>query len=247
MKTKPTLLLILVSASLLIQSCSTPKNIISLEPDREPDKWLFGQAFVSDSIFGIHYEVGFDRLENNRYQFDFHITNRSNMPILIDPASFYCLPCDSSMEPLTENGVNAIDPEIEILEIDKHLSRNEARQKNQFGVAVAAVSVGVAAAIITHTDDNPNNDHLAHDISGDLVDDVRISDMESEFEAFDLNELRHTWSNSTIRKTTLDSNYAMYGKVLFPAFPQAAFLQIFLPVDDELIQFTFKQLQLPAQ
>lgn len=247
MRTKPTLLLILLSASLLIQSCSTPKNIIRLEPDREPDKWLFGQAFVSDSIFGIHYEVGFDRLENNQYQFDFHITNRSNMPILIDPASFYCLPYDGSMNPLTENRVNAIDPEMEILEIDKQFSRNEARQKNQLGVALAAVGVGVAAAIITHTDDNPNNDHLAHDITGDLVNDVRISDVENEFEAFDLNELRHTWSNSTIRKTTLNSNYAMYGKVLFPAFPQASYLHIFLPVDEELIQFTFKQLQFPAQ
>ncbi|WP_423128677.1 hypothetical protein [Gaoshiqia sp. Z1-71] len=247
MKTNAGLPLLFIFVILLIQSCSVPKNIIRLEPDREPDKWLFGQAFVSDSVYGVHYEVGFDKLEDNRYLFDFHITNGSNMPILIDPASFSCRAYNGSMTPLTENQAAAIDPESEIMGIDKQLSINKARQKNQFGATLAVVGVGLAAAIITGTDNNPHNDYLAGEITADMIDDVRISGMEAEFQAQDLNHLRDSWAASTIRKTTLDSNYAMYGKVLFPAFPEAAYLKISLPVDDHLIEFTFKQIQFPVQ
>ncbi len=246
MKTKFTIPKILLFAAILLQSCAVPKSIVRLEPNREPDKWLYGQAFISDSIYGIHYEVAFDRLEDNRYLFDFHITNRSNMPILIDPATFYCMPFDGSMAPLVADSIAAIDPEMEILTIDKNMSRNEARRKNQLGVALAAVGVGVVTAIITNTDDNPHNDYLGEEIADDMIDEARISDIENTTEAFNLNDLRDLWSTSTIRKTTLESNYAMYGKVFFPAFPQTTYFKIYLPVDDNLIEFTFKQIQFPA-
>lgn len=241
MKNKCYIISAIAFVSLL--SCSAPKNVIRLQPDREPDKWLFGQAIISDSLYGVHYEVGFDRIENNRYLFDFHITNGSNLPILIDPTTFYCQPYDSAMSPLTNDKIAAINPEDEILELDKELSRNQARQKNNLGVTLAAVGIGMATAIITNTDENPHNDYLGLEIADELTDEVRISKAEDKLEAMDLNELRDTWTASTIRKTTLNSNFAMHGKVLFPAFPQATYLSIMVPVDSETLTFTFRQVQ----
>ncbi|MBW6536164.1 MAG: hypothetical protein K0B11_14240 [Mariniphaga sp.] len=55
-----------------------------------------------------------------------------------------------------------------------------------------------------------------------------------------------SWKSSTIRKTTLESNYNMQGKVFFPTFREAAYVTLFLPVDSQYIEISFKQKQFPT-
>ena len=242
MKAKVTFSIISLFAIILLQSCSSPKNIIKLEPQTENAKWLFGQPFAIDSLYGIIYEVGFDRLQDNEYWFDFHITNRSNMAILIDPTSFSSQAYDSLFNKQSMEPIPAINPEKEIYEIDEELSRNEARAKSQIGISLVAAGIDIATGIATLSDDNPNNDnlrtHLFYDVQADAID--------NEFETQSLNELRNAWSSSTIRKTTLNSNYSMQGKVFFKATPSADYIKLFLPVDDDSIEINFKQVQHPV-
>ncbi|MGQ8338502.1 hypothetical protein ACUNWD_18240 [Sunxiuqinia sp. A32] len=224
-------------------SCSGPKNIIKLEPENENGKWLYGQNFVSDSLYGIIYEVGFDKQMDNKYWFDFNIVNRSNMPVLIDPAEFYCEAYDAAQNPLTPEKIAAIDPEEEIFELEKELSRNEARQKNQLGLTLFAAGIDIATGIATATDDNPHNNHnRTH-----LLYDVQGAKIENEFEEQSLSQLVDSWKSSTIRKTTLESMYSMQGRVFFPSFPEASYIKIILPVDEDFIEFGFKQVQYPVK
>jgi hypothetical protein len=243
MKTKLSFTLAFFVAIVLIQSCSAPKNIIKLEPQTENTKWLFGQPFAIDSLYGIVYEVGFDRLQDNEYWFDFHITNRSNLPILIDPLHFSYEAYDSLLNVQTMEPVTAINPEDELIEIDKGLARTDARAKNHVGISLIAAGVDIATGIATLSDDNPRNDHFRTH----LFEDAQVGRMENQFEAENLNQLRDAWANTTIRKTTLDSNHAMYGKVFFKAIPGAAFIRLLLPVDDDLIEMDFKQVQHPVK
>jgi hypothetical protein len=228
----------------ILQSCYTPANLVKLMPNEEPNKWLYGQALVIDSVYGINYEVGFDRLSNKQYLFDFHIENRSNMPILIDPTQFYYIPLDTGMNPIIPEKVTALDPETAILEIEKHLSVNEARSKNQLGISLMAIGADVATGIIVASDDKPNNDFVQRAIADGVHVGIYASGVANEAETYDLYELRESWASSTIRKTTLGSNYSMHGKVFFPASPNASYIQIQIPVDDQWLQFTFKQVQI---
>ncbi len=240
MKTKLTFWAI--AALFALQSCYSPRSLVKLEPAQNTSRWLYGQPFASDSLDGIIYEVAFDCLHENNYLFDFNITNRSNMPILIDPQTFYYLPLNDSMNAIVPNEIHALDPEKEILELEKELSRTEARRRNSVAMSIVAVGVDVATAAITATDDNPHNDFLRTDMFAA----VQAGNVENSFHAQDLNTLRDSWSQSTIRKTTLDPNYSMKGKVFFPYHKDAKYVQMLFPVDDQILEIIFQQRLIPV-
>jgi hypothetical protein len=246
MKKTSSLSILFATAILLLQSCAGPRAITKLLPEEEPSKWLYGQAILGDSIFGVSYEVGFDRIQDGCYLFDFHITNRSNMPLLVDPLQFRCQAYDALMNPQTAEPVPAIDPEKKILQYDMGIAQNEAVAKNHFGNIMVGVGAAIAANAIIGTD-NPRNDNLRYAVTDGIMATAVTASDEARFEAQNLNELKQAWENNTIRKTTLETNYSMHGKVFFPATPGASYFKIFIPVDDQTLEFNFKQVQFPVQ
>lgn len=247
MKIKFTFTVVFIVSLFVFQSCFTPQNVIRLQPENENVNWLYGQQFVSDSINGVIYEVGFSQMTGGQYWFDFNITNRSNLSILIDPAYFYIQPLDARMQPLTENRVAAIDPENEILEIEKQISRNDAHEMNQIGIGLVAATVDVATAVAVAVDDNPHNNHLRTHLTHHAMAAAAHDAADNAFQVQSLNEVKEAWETSTIRKTTLNSNYTMKGKVFFPAFRDAVHIRLYLPVDDQFIELGYKQIQFPAK
>ena len=243
MKTKTLLFALFIISLFLIQSCSAPKSLIKLEPTQETTKWLYGQEFARDSVSGIIYEVGFDQIVEPNYLFDFDITNRSNLEILIDPKDFYYIPLNDSLQPMVDEYFHASDPEEEILNIEKKLSITEARRKNNIALSIVGLGIDIATAAITASDDNPHNDYFRTD----MFNAVQVGNMANEFEAADLNELRESWSQSTIRKTTLEPGYSMKGKVFFPFFRDAKYLELVLPIDDQDMRILFQQKYIPVK
>ncbi len=69
----------------------------------------------------------------------------------------------------------------------------------------------------------------------------------SAFYADDLKTLKDSWENSTIRKTTLEPNYNIQGKVFFPAVREAVYIKLCLPVDTDVVELNFMQLQFPVK
>jgi hypothetical protein len=247
MKIKFTFPVVFIVCVIVFQSCFSPQNVIRLQPEKENVNWLYGQQFVSDSINGVIYEVGFSQTTGGQYWFDFNITNRSNLPILIDPSYFYIQPLGGRMQPLTEKRVAAIDPENEILEIEKQISRNNAHEMNQIGIGLVAAAVDVATGVAVATDDKPHNDHLRTHLTHHVMAMAAHDAANNSVEVLSLNEVKEAWETSTIRKTTLKSNYSMKGRVFFPAFPEAVYIRLYLPVDDQFIELGYKQLQFPVK
>ena len=229
--------------AIIIQSCSSPQSIVKLQPKDEGGRWLYGQNFVSDSLYGVILEVGFDQFSENQYWFDFNIVNRSNMPILIDPVNFTCQTYNFEQQAISTVKIHAIDPEDKIVDLERNQSINIARQKSSVGISLVAAAIDITSAAIVATDENPNNDYLRTHV----LDDVLIDNEEAKFEAQSINDLLYTWKSSTIRKTTLESNYSMQGKVFFPGNRDASYVKLFLPVDNDFIEFNFNQRLLPVQ
>ena len=242
MKTNFTSIAVFVLSLFVFQSCFSPQNIVRLKPEKEDVKWRYGQQFVSDSLYGIIYEVGFEQLNENKYWFDFNITNHSNLPVLIDPADFYIQAYNGQNQPMTERKVKAVNPENEILELEKQLSKNEARELNQIGITILAATADIATGIAVATDDNPHNNHMRTHLFHHAL----AANANHSFQSQSLNEVMDYWKSSTVRKTTLESNYSMQGKVFFPAFREAAYLKLYLPVDSQYIEMNYKQIQFPA-
>ncbi len=243
MKTNFTLSVFIVSILLVTQSCFSPQNVVRLQPEKEDVKWRYGQMFVSDSLYGIIYEVGFEHLKENKYWFDFNVTNYSNKPILIDPAAFYIQAYNRNNQPLTANRISAVDPEKEVLSLEKQLSKNKAREVNHIGLTVLAATADIATGIAVATDDNPHNNHVRTHLYHHAI----ATGTHHAFHSQSLNEVMDSWKSSTIRKTTLEPNYNMQGKVFFPAFREAAYIKLYLPVDSQFIDVKYKQIQYPVE
>ena len=227
-------------AILLLSNCSVPRNIIKLQPQSDKTSWFYGQEYTGDSVFGIIAKVAFDEVQYPWYTFDVDITNRSNMPFLVDPAQFYAVPLNGESEAMTKDPIYAVDPESKILELDKSLSRNAANQKNQIGISLLAAGIDIATGIAVMSDDNPRNDNLRTD----LLPLALASGADNKFEAIDLNALRDTWRSTTLRKTTLEQGYTMHGKVLIPISQDASYIQLNIPVDNEILHINFMQIRL---
>jgi len=225
---------------LILSSCSTPRNIIKLKPQSEKTSWFYGQEFTGDSVFGIIAKVAFDEVNNPWYLFDVEITNRSNMSYLVDPSQIFCIPLNGKLEPLNGDTIYAVDPESKLMELDKKLSINAAGQKNQLGLSLLAAGIDIATGIAVLTDDNPRNDRFRTD----LLPAVIAEGENNRFEASNLNELRDTWKSTTLRKTTLEKGFALHGKLLVPIVPDASYVQLDIPVDNELIRINFMQLKI---
>lgn len=241
MKIKFAIYPLILFLSFVLYSCYSPRNIIKLEPREESDKWRFGQQLVADTLYGITYEVGFVKCQDNNYWFDVSVSNTSNLPITVDPAGFWCEAFDGISRPI--NKVAAINPETELLEIEKELSRNDAQAKSGFGASLIALGVDVATAAITCTDDNPHNDWVRTDMFGA----VQASLAYNAHETANLIDLREMWSKGMLRKTTLDPGYHVNGVVFFPLIPNAEFLRLYFPVDSLYVDMDYKQVVIPVE
>ncbi|MCG6189230.1 hypothetical protein [Maribellus maritimus] len=241
MKTKFTLPAILILSIVLLNSCYGPKNILKLQPhDKNEGKWLYGQQFVADTLNGIIYEVGYERCQGEQYWFNFTVTNLSNLPILIDPSDFLLKGYNGYREPIVET--TALNPENEILDIEKSLAKAGVREANHVGLSLLAASVDVATGVATATDDNPNNDYL----STNLYEGVQVGREVNALRAESLETMRDSWENSTVRKTTVEPNHNIKGKVFFPAIREASYIKLFLPVDSNFVEMSYEQIQIPV-
>lgn len=245
MKIRILLLLPAIAVLLLVQSCAGPRNIVKFLPQEQPSKWINGQPLQGDSAYGIRYEIGFDRIADGNYWFDFHITNQSNLPLLIDPVQFRCRTYTKEMVAKTPFDQFAVDPEGKISELEQETARNESVARNHVGNVLLGVGAAIAANVLLGID-NPRNENVRAVVTdGIMATAVSASDIAAN-QVYNLNQLRDLWENNTIRKTTLDANYVMHGKVFFPATRNAAYLKLFIPVDDVVLEFTWMQLKNPT-
>jgi hypothetical protein len=224
---------------IILSSCSTPKNILKLKPQSDKTSWFYGQEFTGDSVFGIIAKVAFDEINSPWYKFDVEITNRSNMDYLVDPSQIFLVPLNGKNEPLNGDTIYAVDPESKIMKIDRSLAINSSNQKNQLGLSLLAAGIDIATGIAANTDENPRHVHIRTDLLPLAI----AAGEENKFEAIDLNQLRDTWKSTTLRKTTLEQGYAIHGKVLIPISPDASYIQLNIPVDNELIRINFIQVK----
>lgn len=222
---------------LIMASCSTPRSIISIKPQSDQTSWFYGQEYAGDSVFGIIAKVAFDEINDPWYLFDVEITNRSNMPYTVDPAQIFCVPLTGMFAPLNGDTLYAVDPEVKIKELEKSIAINKNRQKNQLGLTLLAAGIDIFTSVIVSTDNNPRNDYFRTDLLPAAI----AQGQENRFEAVNLNELRDTWRTTTIRKTSLETGYAIHGKILVPLAPNASFLQLNIPVDNDTIKINFIQ------
>jgi hypothetical protein len=231
--------LLLFVIHILMNACSyKPEPVIILEPVASETSWLFGQEFAKQNIDDIEISTAFYRTIEDVYIFDIEITNQSGKSILISPESFYYI----NKTDLSSSIVFAKNPENELTQIDNSISNENNSYNNEvFSDAVFSL-LNFAVTIATIGDET--DDEILNDVDEfenmqenmDMRDDNHVATLNK------LNQKRDEWEISILRKTSLESNSFMQGRVYFPVSEKSSLLKITFPIEGKSFDFQFKSI-----
>lgn len=253
---KPILITSLL-AMLTLSSCFSPKPVIRLKADESKTTWDKGKEFIGYKMGEYEVHTSFHGCDNQNLIFDVEVVNNNGEEFLVAPEKFKMFKgqWNNATQSITYNGnaISALDPELELLNIDLANSKAEAASKNAGVAAVAIFAAAIPLAIVAAKSDAENSkSDDENDVSNtELVEagvDVAltanaINQESQEQQIQSMNDSKYKWETVALRKTTLSPGYSIRGLVFFP-IPDMNFrkLRIDIPVPDGNISVKYDYL-----
>jgi len=237
-----------------------PAPLYLLKPSEEKGFWIQGENYVQAESDSIQIALAFVENNNGWYQFDLYVNNMSKTSFLVSPEKcFYTakiknrsvttkieragaewVPVDDTILAIHYDTVFAMNPETEILETRKQISReNSNYESNKSSQALAAMLN--LASDITRTvkgkkgTREEKNQELRDELNEYENENQHLINMNS------LNENLSTLQSNTIRKTTLPGNYSLWGSIMFPITKNVSRLTIHIVISNHDQEFAFSQ------
>ncbi|MBI1228420.1 MAG: hypothetical protein GC192_24510 [Bacteroidetes bacterium] len=220
---------------ILLSSCFTPRSIIRMDAkEAENVKWSYGKELTIQQMDSLQTQIYFDTYNKSDLVFDVEVTNYRSEPVLLSPEKIY-LKCAES-----EFIHPSIDPEKILLKEEIDISRREAAAKNTAViVGVATVATVVAVAVADKGGNGSNNDNNSNNFYSNNI--IISNYVAPPLAAPVMPPSLDFWANYSLRKTTLDQNYKVGGKVVIPRMDSCPNLEVYMPVGDEIFKAGFIQ------
>jgi hypothetical protein len=151
----------------------------------------------------------------------------------------------------------ALDPEKMLLNIDINMAQQLATKENQqtFAATVAVVGTVAAVGALASNSSNSKQEKNTNRISnsdaavinswGYLMQGAAITSAQAQnnyiFNTNNLQQIRNMWETMPIRKTHLEPNETMQGKVLYIPYEGQGNLRFFFPIQQTVIEVGFQQ------
>jgi hypothetical protein len=251
---------------IFVLSACSPEPVLRLEAEDEDKTVIQGMEYLQSDLDESTAILAYYRHINNKVVMDLEVINYANTSVRVNPAKFsykayklksgvpiltaissksrsnkaYILQSGGE-KVLIESGT-IIDPESEILEIDKQKSRETARETRNLVLDAVASGVSMASEIATIGEEETREERA---VRQRLRMDRRI-ERSKRREAFyervtSLNEQRNYWETEVIRTTDLIPEKSAAGELIFPAVRDAHIIEIHLPVGGDVHQFRYLQ------
>jgi hypothetical protein len=225
--------------------CSIPPQpVYRLSPLAEETLWLKGKEYAKIKADSLLIALAFDKYLDDNFILDICVVNQSNKNVLVSPETFYyhAVYNLNNSKPIKSVKIQAIDPELKILEIDKSSSRETAHYISEMGKNGFLTFLDFISDITTITISQTEEE----DKEEELEDKEReIASLEDELQHANsvrtLKTLRDEWELQALRKTTLKPDYLIRGKVYFPINNEAKQYELYFPVGESISTITFKQ------
>lgn len=246
-----------ILAMLSLTSCFSPKAVIRLKADEPKTTWDKGKEFISYKLGEYEVHTSYYGANDKNLIFDIEVVNNNGEEFLVAPENIklFTGQWNNATQSIkyNDNAVHALDPELELLNIDLANSKAEAASKNAGVAAVAIFAAAIPLAIVAAKSDAENsNSNDENDVSNtELVEagvDVALTanavNQESQMAQIQsMNDSKYTWETVALRKTTLSPGYSIRGLVFFP-IPDTNFrkLRIDIPVPDGNISVKYDYL-----
>lgn len=261
-------ILTLISLSLSLTACFTPRSVVRLKPQDKDTRWYHGQEYAHDEQGLIGVAVSFVEMQGEYLVMDVEVNNFSPITVLVDPAKFFYQDENNGTNS-TNYPTFAYNPEQVILEIDKKQSRLDARRKNtQLWLGITAAAITTAAIVSEVKRDKRNsssvegNNSVSFNVSpsntlDNTLDALSIlaafsseNNYNYQFNAEGLDMMKQSWERGTLRKTHLFPEETIQGTVLFKAAALhkggPSLLGFYFPIEGSPHKIVFQKLIFPA-
>ncbi len=237
MRTSTHLLLPLLFLAVTLASCFTPRSVVRMDADEANLKWSYGRQIVEQKKDSLEAQIYFDTYNKKDLIFDVEVTNWGSEDVLLSPEKIYVKCSEDDIKHF------AFDPERELLDEEIDISRREADSKNlAVAVGVAVVATAVAVAVTSDGNGGGNNNNNDNNVVNNIANVTYVSTyVVPPLPAPFLPPSLDFWANYSLRKTTLEQNYKVGGKVVIPRLDHCPALEVYVPVGDETFVARFKQ------
>ncbi len=216
-----------------LTSCFSPRTVVVIDADQDAIKWSYGRQIIDQKKDSLEAAIYFDTYNKKDLVFDVEVTNWGKESVLVSPENIYLKCANSEAEHL------AYDPEKVLLNQAIDASRHEANSKNlAIAVGVAAIATIVAVAV---TDNGGNGNNGGNDFNNGGNITFISTYVVPPLPAPALPPSMDFWENYSLRKTTLEQNYKVGGKVVLPRLDYCPALEVYVPVGNEVFIGRFKQ------
>ena len=221
--------------AMVATSCFAPQPILRLEPLAEPSAWFYGKAVLTREYDSVRVSLIFEQWAGNELVFATEIINRSSDTVLVAPETFFyeAFRYDTSQ---FSRVTPALDPEQEILEIEKAMAWERADRRNAFAFDVALAAAAITAQVTTAA----TSEGEVYYEGGPPVG-FYFGGLDYGSDVPFLNHLRQQWMYQALRKTSLPPGRAMRGNVVFRDQPGAAHYAVYVQIDDHLLPFDYRK------
>lgn len=228
-----------------------PAPVLRLNPLASETKWVYGKEFARTATDEMEIAVAFESMDEATVIFDVEITNLSAQPILVSPEKFYYLPLTSLQDTVglstSKKVCYAINPEIKILDLDKEISRENASYATTAGIDAVGGLLDLFVDIATIGKKKTEKEIKEEE---KRKCDEEIARQEREIDHTNslarLKSEKTKWESTTLRRTTLDSEQSVRGRVHFLANEKAKYLKLCFPIGEANVQIVFVQQKVKA-
>jgi len=252
-----TLLTILGCCAQFFPSCVSPRAIIRITPNESSTQeipqrthWYMGTGYAQVTQDSIGMVVGFDREVDGMLLFDVEINNLSSKTILMSPETFAFKIEGTPIQNGVDNKVYAINPEVQLLEIDKALARQDARMQNAATASVVFGLLATAATVVSVVNDAIATEKAVN--NADAFQSLAIMNnnagqiaadayQRNAWKSGNLHVLRETWERTMLRRTHIYPNENLRGLVAFKPIRGNYQIRLILPIELMVFQLLFKQ------
>jgi hypothetical protein len=225
----------------------TPTPVFRLQSVSEDYEkvWIHGKEYSKLRGENTDVIIAFNEANMGIISFDVEVVNYGLEPLLISSGLFKGYFLNKNRKELKGNSqVLAIDPEDELLRIDKALSRENARYSQESGNKSLSSFFELVEDVSSIGKAKTKEERERESAEDAQTEDQDIRDGNyHETVEFNLLTERERWSFSALRKTTLPTDYSVDGKIYFPLIINSQYLKIVFN-EERKFKYTFQDQQL---
>lgn len=212
----------------VLMACASAEPVFRLDATSADSSaaWVQGRQVIPHTADGLRTFIAYDHSIGHSHVFHLGVENRSDTPVLVDPARVYAslemeIPGfeDIDMEgPRARDTVAARDPEAKLLALDKARSREVADEMNDRLMNGLVLTLDAAGDVADSFSGGRTDEERAADAAEDAEWAVRRAEDRAAYRRRmqDVSESRVHWSERVLRKTTLPPGAYTAGWVYVP-------------------------------